>query len=183
MKAKGRKLRTVDLAYMALCAALIAVCSWISVPIGEVPFTMQTFAVFAALGLLGGMRGMISVCVYLLMGLVGLPVFAGFKGGPSALLGPTGGYLIGFIGMAAVYWLMTALLGDKRWVRVAAMALGLAVCYAFGTAWFVIVYSRSTGAVGWGTALGWCVIPYILPDLIKLALALALTDRLAKHLK
>ena len=76
MQTKGKKLRTVDLVYMALFAALIAICSWISIP-ATVEFTMQTFAVFAALGLLGGYRALIAVCVYLLLGAVGLPVFAG----------------------------------------------------------------------------------------------------------
>ena len=182
MQTKGRKLRTVDLVYMALFAALIAICSWISIP-ATVEFTMQTFAVFAALGLLGGYRALIAVCVYLLLGAVGLPVFAGFHGGIGALLGSTGGYLVGFAAMALVYWLITAIFGEDRWVRVAAMVAALIVCYAFGTAWFVIVYTRQTEAIGWMTALGWCVFPFIIPDLIKMALALVLTDRLAKRLK
>ncbi len=173
-------MRAADLAYAALCAALMAVCSWISIP-ATVEFTMQTFAVFVAMGMLGGRRALVAVCVYLLMGVVGLPVFAGFTGGPGVLLGPTGGYLIGFVAMTLVYWLATALLGEGRWVRAAAMALGLAVCYAFGTLWFVVVYARSAEAVGWMTALGWCVFPFVVPDLIKLALALTLTRRLAKH--
>jgi len=182
METRHRKLRTIDLVYIALCAALMAVCSWISIP-ATVEFTMQTFAVFAALGLLGGRRALAAVCVYLLLGAVGLPVFAGFSGGPGALLGSTGGYLVGFAAMALVYWLMTALLGGGRLVRVAAMTAGLAVCYAFGTAWFVFVYTRQTGAVGWLTALGWCVFPFVIPDLIKMALALIVTDRLAKHIR
>ena len=182
MKRKTGQLRTNDLIYIALMAALMAVCSWISIP-ATVEFTMQTFAVFAAMGLLGGRRALIAVAVYLLMGAVGLPVFAGFTGGPSALLGSTGGYLVGFAAMALVYWLMTALLGEGRGVRVAAMVAGLIVCYAFGTAWFVVVYARQAEAIGWMTALGWCVFPFIIPDIIKMALALALTDRLATHLK
>ncbi|MBQ8954151.1 MAG: biotin transporter BioY [Clostridia bacterium] len=182
MDKKSAKLRTVDLVYIALMATLMAVCSWISIP-ATVEFTMQTFAVFAALGLLGGKRALIAVCVYLLMGAIGLPVFAGFNGGLSALLGSTGGYLVGFLAMALVYWLMTSLLGDSRWVRVGAMVLALLVCYAFGTAWFVVVYTRQAEAIGWMTALGWCVFPFIIPDLLKLALAMVLTDRLAKRLQ
>ena len=94
--AAGTRTKTTDLVYTALCAALIAVCSWISVP-AAVPFTLQTFAVFAALNLLGGKRGTTAVLVYILLGAVGLPVFSGFKGGPGVLLGTTGGYIIGFL--------------------------------------------------------------------------------------
>ena len=86
-----------------------------------VPFTMQTFAVFLALGLLGGRRGTYAVLVYLLLGMIGIPVFSGFRGGPGVLLGTTGGYILGFLGSALVYWLMTARLGTRTWVRVAAM--------------------------------------------------------------
>ena len=79
--------KVLSLTYVALMAALMAVCAWITIPVGPVPFTMQTFAVFAALGLLGGKRGALAVVVYLLLGLVGLPVFAGFSSGAAALLG------------------------------------------------------------------------------------------------
>ena len=180
-KTKGG-LKARDMAYIAVMVALMAICSWISIP-AVVEFTMQTFAVFAALNLLGGKRALIAVCVYLLMGAVGLPVFAGFNGGVSALLGPTGGYLVGFAAMALVYWLIVALAGEGRWVRAAAMVAALAVCYAFGTAWFVIVYTRQVGAVGVMMALGWCVFPFIIPDLVKMALALLLTERVAKSIR
>ena len=182
MESKKGGLTVRDMAYIALMVALIAICSWISIP-AVVEFTMQTFAVFAALSLLGGKRALIAVCVYLLMGAIGLPVFAGFNGGLSALLGPTGGYLVGFAAMALVYWLIVSLAGEGRWVRVAALVAALAVCYAFGTAWFVIVYTRQVGAVGVMTALGWCVFPFIIPDLIKMALALVLTGRVAKYIR
>ena len=182
MRGTGSGLSTRDLVYVALMTALIVVCSWISIP-AVVEFTMQTFAVFAALGLLGGRRALLAVGVYLLLGAVGLPVFAGFNGGPGALLGPTGGYLVGFVAMALVYWLITAALGEGCWARVAAMLAALVVCYAFGTAWFVVVYARQNGAVGWMTALGWCVFPFIVPDLAKMALALVLTERLGRHIR
>lgn len=172
------KFRTVDMAYIALFAVMIAVCSWISVP-ATVPFTMQTFGVFLAVGVLGGKRGTLAVLVYLLLGTVGLPVFAGFAGGVGCLLGTTGGYIVGFLCSALVMWAMERLPGKRQWVLAASMVLGLAVCYAFGTAWFMWVYARSTGAIGLWTALGWCVFPYIVPDLIKIVLALALRRRLA----
>ena len=82
----GPRIKTIDLVYISIGAALIAICSWISIPTA-VPFTLQTFAVFAVLSILGGRRGTISVAVYILMGAVGLPVFAGFKGGIGVLFG------------------------------------------------------------------------------------------------
>ena len=93
------KFSTRDLCFCAIGAALIAVCAWISIP-AEVPFTLQTFAIFAVCGLLGGRRGTVSVLVYLLLGAVGLPVFSGFRGGLGALLGTTGGYILGFLALA-----------------------------------------------------------------------------------
>lgn len=176
------KFRTVDMAYIAMFAVMIAVCSWISIP-ATVPFTMQTFGVFLAVGVLGGKRGTLAVLVYLLLGMVGVPVFAGFAGGISCLVGSTGGYIVGFLFSALVMWAMEHLLGKKQWVLALSMVLGLVVCYAFGTVWFMQVYARNTGAIGVWTALGWCVFPYIIPDLIKIVLALVLCKRLAAAIK
>lgn len=165
--------RTIDIVYIAIFAALMAVCSWISITVVfPVPFTLQTFGVFLAVCLLGGKRGTISVLVYILLGAVGLPVFAGFSGGIGSLLGNTGGYIIGFLFSALVMWAFEKLLGKKLWVYAVSMVLGLIVCYAFGTVWFMIVYARSNDAVGLITVLGWCVFPFIIPDLVKITLAL-----------
>ena len=172
------RFRTVDLAYIALFAVLMAVCAWITIPM-TVPFTLQIFAVFAALVTLGGRRGTYAVVVYLLLGAVGLPVGAGFQGGLGWLLGTTGGYIVGFLCIALLYWLLTAKLGESLPVVIAACVLGLALCYAFGTAWFMAVYARTTGQIGLWTALSWCVFPFVLPDAAKLALALVLSRRLA----
>lgn len=175
------KLGTKDYALIGQAAALMAICSWISIP-AAVPFTMQTFAVFLTVGLLGGKRGTVAVLVYLLLGAVGLPVFSGFSGGLGHLMGPTGGYMIGFIATALVMWGMEKFMGNSTKVLVVSMVAGLLVCYAFGTAWFIVVYSRSSGAIGVGAALSMCVIPYIIPDALKIALATLLTRRLKRHL-
>ena len=181
MTTASSRLRTVDMAYIALFAVLMAVCAWITIPM-TVPFTLQIFAVFAALVTLGGRRGTYAVAVYLLLGAVGLPVGSGFQGGLGWLLGTTGGYIVGFLCIALIYWLMTAKLGDSLPVSVAACVLGLAVCYAFGTVWFLVVYARNSGPIGLMTALGWCVFPYIIPDLVKLALAVFLSRRVKMFL-
>lgn len=173
--------KIVAMVQIALFAAIISICSWIQIPL-TVPFTLQTFAVFCTLGILGGKNGTISVLLYIILGAVGVPVFAGFSGGVGVLLGTTGGYIIGFLFTALLYWAITHFFGDKLPVMIIAMALGLVVCYAFGTAWFMLVYARTTGAVGLMTALGWCVFPFILPDCVKIALAILLAKRIPKHL-
>ena len=170
--------KTYDLVYVALFAVLIAICAWISVPT-TVPFTLQTFGIFLTVGLLGGKRGSMAVLVYILLGAAGIPVFSGFTGGIGRLLGNTGGYIVGFLASALVMWALEKVMGRKPWALAIQMVLGLIVCYAIGTVWFMVVYSGTSGAVGLMTVLGWCVIPFIIPDLIKIAMALVLTKRLS----
>ena len=98
------------MALSALFGALLCLCSWISIPAGAVSFTLQTFAVALALLTLGGKWGSCAVLVYLALGAVGLPVFSGFRGGIGTLLGPTGGYLFGFMLTSLLYWLVSAVL-------------------------------------------------------------------------
>lgn len=166
----------------SLFAALMAVGAWISVP-AAVPFTLQTLMVFLALGLLGGKYGTVSVAVYIALGAVGLPVFSNFRGGIGMLLGSTGGYIIGFLGAAVLYWLITHFFGRKTLVLSLAMAGGLLVCYIIGTAWFMVVYSASTGPISLMTVLSWCIFPFIIPDALKIALAVFLTQKIGKHIK
>ena len=179
---KKNRLSTADLTVIAVSTVLIAVCSWISIP-SVVPFTLQTFAVFCVLETTGGRRGTLAIVVYLLLAALGLPVLHGFSGGPGAVLGTTGGYLLGFILVGLVYWLSEKLFGSKLPARIAALALGLLLCYAFGTAWFMTVYTRSSGPVCLETALGWCVFPFIIPDAVKLALAGLLASRLRRAVR
>ncbi len=173
--------RALDIAYIGIGAALITICSWISIPTA-VPFSMQTFAVFFMISALGAKRGTCSVLVYILLGAAGMPVFTKFGAGIGVLLGNTGGYILGFLLIGIVSMLMTKLCGKKLWAEVTAMLIGLVLCYAFGTAWFLYLYTRTKGAVSLGTVLGWCVFPFIIPDLLKLGLALLLAHRIAPRL-
>lgn len=182
MEAAAVRFRTRDIAYIAVFVALMAICSWISIPT-TVPFTLQTLAVFLAVGVLGGRRGTLAVLAYILLGAVGAPVFAGFTGGVGILMSSTGGYLIGFLFTALLMWAMERLLGGSPWVLGASMVLGMLVYYAFGTAWFMVVYLRDTGAVTLAAALSWCVLPFLFPDLVKIALALLLSSRLRRHVR
>ncbi|WP_022768840.1 biotin transporter BioY [Butyrivibrio sp. NC2007] len=174
--------KVLDLVYIAIGAALIAICSWISIPTA-VPFTLQTFAVFFVLLALGGERGTLATLVYVLLGAVGVPVFAGFSGGIGVLLGNTGGYIIGFLFTGLIYILFTKFFKKNIVMKVVALVIGLAVCYAFGTAWFMHVYMKSSGEVGLLTVLGWCVFPFIIPDLLKLALAVVISKRIEPVIK
>lgn len=170
---------------MTLCAifaALTAVCSWISVPTA-VPFTMQTFAVFCALLTLGGRWGTVSIAVYLLIGLAGIPVFADFSGGFSAFLTPSGGFLIGFLFMGVTYWAVTGCLGERLGAKIAAIVSGMAVCYAFGAAGFMLYFARGGSPMGIGESLAVCAVPYIIPDGIKLALAFTVSGRVTRHVR
>lgn len=154
----------------SLFAALTAVCAWLSIPIPPIAFTLQTFAVLLALGVLGGKWGSISVLLYLLLGLVGLPVFSGFRGGAAALLDATGGFLWGFAAGALIYraletfGILPAMIGFQL------------VCYGCGCWWFDL-YSGSVGA-----AVMTCVVPYLIPDAVKLWLAYSLSNTLKKHI-
>ena len=174
--------KVLDLVYISIGAALIAICSWISIPTA-VPFTLQTFAVFFVLLSLGGERGTLATLVYVLLGAVGVPVFAGFSGGIGVLIGSTGGYIIGFLFTGIIYIIFTRFISKKLVVKIIALVLGLAACYAFGTAWFMNVYMKTSGEVGVLTVLGWCVFPFIIPDLLKLALAVVIAKRIEPVIK
>ncbi len=171
-----------NIAQTALGVALITVCAWVTIPVFAIPFTLQTFAVAFVGALLGWKKGIAAVAVYVLMGLVGVPVFAGFKSGVVALAGPTGGYIVGFVFLALFPALANLLPITKTTKRCAIsylfMVIGLAVCYAFGTAWFVVMYDCTVGY-----ALMMCVVPYLAADFVKLALAALLAVRLQKYLK
>lgn len=180
-----RATKTYGIIITAFFAALTAVCSQISIPIGPVPINLAWFSVFSAAGLLGLKKGILSQVVYVLLGAVGVPVFAGFKGGVGALVGPTGGYIIGYIFAVAVtgliFWLFrnkfaVSNIVVKILISVLAMAAGAVVCYAFGTAWFLI----STG-VSFDKAMMACVIPFLPGDALKIALATLLTIKLKKY--
>ena len=150
-------------------AALLAVCAWISIPLGDVAVTMQTFGIALALLLLGGKWGCVSIGIYLLLGAVGLPVFSGFRGGIGTLADVTGGFLWGFLLTGAVYWAL------ERFGSLPALLAGLAGCYACGCLWFRI-YSGG----GAELILLRCVVPFLIPDAVKLWLAFHLSGRLKK---
>lgn len=176
-----KKFKTIDLVYVGLSAALIAVCSWISIPL-TVPITLQTLGICLVSALFGFKRGTLATLIYILLGAIGIPVFSGFKAGIGVLFGSTGGYIIGFIFTAVIVGLVSDKT-KKLWIILVSMIIGVLVCYVFGTAWFSIVYAKTNEAVSLATILGWCVIPFIIPDLVKIIIAGILANRLKKFIK
>ena len=184
--------KTTYMALAGLFAALTAICSWISIPLGftPVPMNLATLAVFLAGGLLGAKYGAISLTVYGLVGAVGAPVFAGFRGGLSVLAGPTGGFIIGYIAAAFVVGAVVSAAFKQRertgasakpslrlpLTIAAGLVAGLLACYALGTAWFMV--STNTGFM---PALLACVVPFLPGDAIKIIAGTLLIKKLRKH--
>ncbi len=161
------------LALSALFTAVMAVCALITVP-APIPFTLQTLALFLIAGLLPLSASLFSVSAYLLLGAVGLPIFSGFSGGFGVLFGPTGGFLLGFLLFLVVQKLIYRLSNKKHMIL--SQLAGLLVCYFSGTLWY-LVYSHEASFI---TVLCVSVLPFILPDLIKLFLTMLIIKRIGK---
>ena len=159
----------LNITLMGLMTALICVLAPLSIQLpGQVPISLTLMAIYFTVYLLGGAKVIVCVVLYLLLGMIGLPVFSGFTGGLGKLAGPTGGYLIGFIFTAAICGGALWLGKGKLWVYVIGMVLGCAVAYLFGTFWFK--YTLSV-----------CVIPFIPFDIAKIV-AVAIVGTLVKKL-
>ncbi len=167
MNAQAVKTRNMTL--IAVMAALICIAGPLTVPLGPIPLSLASFAVYLAGATLGAKSGMAAVAIYLLLGMVGLPVFSGFSGGAQKLAGPTGGYLVGYVLCALVTGLgvkpgETA--PANRWKLPLCMALGTLVLYALGTAWFM-----AQSGNGLAASLALCAVPFLPGDAIKIAVA------------
>lgn len=164
------------MAYCAAGAAILGVSSWITIQLGDLVFTMQSFAVFLLLAIFGGKIGSLSILIWLLLGAVGVPVFSSFRGGMGVLLGVTGGYIWGFLIVGPLYGAITTRFPRGK---LPAMVLGMLVCYTCGTLWFLIAYAGDNAMSFWAVAAK-CVVPYIIPDAIKLTLAWKLSTKIKK---
>lgn len=180
--------KTARLTLCALFAALMAICSWISIPLpAGVPINLATLGVFLAAGLLGMKYGTISILTYILLGAVGVPVFAGFRGGPSVIAGPTGGYIVGYIAAALIAGAIFAMQprNNEDSVRtypstariVGGCIAGLAACYALGTIWFIFLTKT-----GFAAAMLACVIPFLPGDALKIVAATVLIRKIRPHI-
>lgn len=180
---RNKKLTVYELTKCAMFAALLAICSWIMVP-SVIPFTMQTFAVFTMCAVLGTKLSVITVMVYIVLGAIGLPVFSGFRGGVGVLIGATGGYIWGFLLTALACGILIDLqkkCGKKSKIfTVLSMLVGLILCYASGTLWYYYVYTSKNGSTTIWAILCAAVFPYIIPDIIKILLAVLTSGQLKK---
>ena len=205
-----RKSAVYDLVVASMFSVVIAICAWITIPFA-VPFTMQTFGVFLAIAVLGGKLAAVSILLYILLGVIGIPVFSGFQSGIGVLFQQTGGYVIGFLIASLVIWgvesctrkfgwccekvgslqgrkivkkydgVLSGLASNKKtWVLASKLLLGLLVCYTFGTLWFWILYMKNSGAISIGAVIGICVVPFVVPDLVKIMLVLVVQKRLRR---
>lgn len=168
---------TFQLVLCALFAALTAVLAQFSIPIGPVPISLATFSVYLAGGILGAAGGAVSLALYLLIGAVGLPVFAGFSSGFSTIAGPTGGYLIGYVVCAWIVGLLVHRFGRKTLPLVLSMVLGTAALYFLGTVWFMFLTKR-----GIVESLSLCVFPFLIGDAAKIAGSAVIIPQLGKAL-
>lgn len=173
-------MKAISVKQMSLAAIMTAVTcilSPISLNIGPVPISLGTFAVSLSVCILGRNLGMLSYLLYLLLGFVGLPVFSNYGAGVEKLLGPTGGYLIGMIFLAFIGGFAVEKFSKSPIKQYLGLMLGIAFCYLLGTLWLGKVLSMD-----FGKALSVGVIPFILPDAIKVLLALVLGKKIRGRL-
>ncbi|MGN1060740.1 MAG: biotin transporter BioY [Candidatus Coproplasma sp.] len=195
--ASGRKLIVRDICYIALFVAVLTACSWIAIPISEISITLQTMGVCMAAGFLGWKRGVLCVLAYILLGVCCVPVFSEFKNFYALIASASAGYVVGFLFTALIVGITSDkmhLIGKKVTGKAAkqvvqliilalSMAVGVAVCYLFGTLWFMLIYKGSVTTTNLQLALTYCVYPYILPDLVKIVLSTFLVNYLKGYVK
>mgnify|MGYP000669782826 CR=1 FL=1 len=180
METKAKFLTTKQMTLIALMTALTCILGPLSIPLpfSPVPISFTNLVLYFSVFVLGTKFSTISYIVYLLIGLVGLPVFSGFSGGFAKLAGPTGGYLIGFLFMIPLTGILFEKTGKSFWKQFGAMVLGTLVCYLFGTVWLCLQLNLDfIGGLGVG------VIPYLPGDTAKIILAALIGPVIVKALK
>ncbi len=166
--------------YIALATAVICVLGPLSlnIPISPVPISLAILGIYLAAYVLGAKWGTVACILYILIGLVGVPVMANFTGGPQKLFGPTGGYIIGYIAVAFFAGLFIDKFEDKPYMHAAGMIMGVAVCYTLGTVWLAV-----SAGMTFNAALAAGVIPFIPMDIVKMVIAIAVGVPVRKALK
>lgn len=167
--------KTKDIVICAFFAAVICITAPFSIPVGVVPITMALFSIPLAAFVGGSKRGAISTLVYMMIGLAGMPVFSGFKGGFSVIMSPTGGFALSYVLMAII---LGRCVKTNKISRVILFCTeSLLVCYVFGTAWFMFLTKSDLIK-----ALCLCIFPFIPFDIVKLALAYIVGTTVRKRL-
>lgn len=178
MYEKNNKITTKELTLIGLMTAITCILGPLSIPLpfSVVPISFTNLAIYFTVFLLGWKKGTVSYLIYLLIGLVGVPVFSGFSGGVGKIAGPTGGYLAGFLLLAIISGIFIEKFRGKIYMYAIGMVLGLAITYLFGTAWLSLQLDLTFTE---GLFMG--VIPYIPGDIVKIAAALILGPVLRKN--
>ena len=164
---QNQRFTTRDMAMIGLMTAVTCVLAPMSIPIGPVPISLTNLVLYFSIYLIGTKFALVSYVIYLLLGLVGLPVFSGFTGGPAKLAGPTGGYLIGFLLMIWIAGVFITRSKGKKWIDLTGMVIGTAAVYTVGTIWLSVQSGMDPRA-----ALFAGVIPFLPGDAVKIILAL-----------
>lgn len=175
-----RKSKLKKIMRIPLMTALTVICAWIQIPISP-PITLQLLGVFLSLTLLGGYHGTVSVLLYIALGAIGLPVFSGFCGGVGHIFGIGGGFIIGFILSALIYLVLEKLIGTDGIRLVIILIIATAAVYICGALWYAFVYTGGGfGAIA--AAFAVTVLPFVLPDAIKIFLTVLITSRVKRHI-
>lgn len=168
---------------IGLFTAIIVISSWIFIPF-PIPFTLQTIGVMLCACCLGAFKGSVAVAAYIVLGIVGVPVFSGFSGGVAHLFGMTGGYILGFIPAVIVTGLiMRGNTTNSKKITFLSISVGNIICYIFGACYYSVIYVNSSFWEGMYVSLVTCVVPYIIPDIAKLFLTVSLWNGLRKIIK
>ena len=171
-------MNTKKTALAAILAAILCVVSPISIPFGAIPISLATFAVYIISCTVNKKYATAAVIIYILLGAAGLPVFSAFSGGFHRIAGVTGGYIIGYIPCAFIISLLTERWENKKIIYPVSMIIGTAVCYLFGTLWYM-----NQTETGFASAAATCILPFLIGDAVKIAAASCIGVTLRKKLK
>ena len=174
---KNNRISTSTMTMVALMAAVLCVLSPFSIPIGPIPISLSTFGFYITVIILGGKKAMIVCLMYLLIGFVGVPVFSGFSGGPMKLLGPTGGYFLGYLLLTLIAGWFVDKFPKKRGMCLLGYFLGTLACYIVGTIWLKIQMKMD-----FLSALMVGVVPFLAGDVIKMLMALWIGNKIRRQM-
>ena len=176
------KSRINDIVLISLSIILITISAWIEIPF-IVPFTLQTLAIFIITGLFKFRISFLSVVIYIVMGIIGIPVFSGFQGGIGVLMKYTGWFLLGFILIPIIYNIINKLIIKKNISLIISFIISLIIIYLIGSIWFYFVYTNMNDNVNFIDCIVISVLPFIIPDLFKLFISLILINKLSNIIK
>ncbi len=173
-----KKICISDMSLISMCVAIISLFSWIYIPF-TVNFTLQTLAIFVICAVFKLKVSIFSVLIYILLGACGLPIFSGFGAGFGTLVGPTGGYIFSFMTFPFIINLFILKKRNSLLRKILGMAVSIVCSYTIGTLWYYLAFGMGTD-INFLQLLGICVLPFIIPDILKIIIAVIISQRLAE---